>query len=68
MPDNAKEYEVLYLVGDNESVTGYGELSADDIWASALCGSKRDKGRKIAELISRRISTWLSMRENYDIN
>jgi hypothetical protein len=62
---SAGSYPVLFLKGDAKSLYGYGELSADDVYAAELLGSSRDVNRKQAELTAGRVVSWLSSRRSY---
>ncbi len=67
MVAQAGAYPLMVLTGSDSLLPGYGELAADDVLAAVLMGASRDTGRKNAELTSRRILTWLSMRKIYDV-
>ncbi len=61
-PENASSYSSFVLFGERSTLLGYGELGADDVLAARLLGGSRDSGRKQAEMVARRIATWLERR------
>lgn len=66
LPSNANGFQFMVVTGSPRFLLGFGELSADDVLASFLLGVERDVNRKNAEILSRRIVSWLSMRSKND--
>jgi len=58
----AGAFPVCILSGGPETLIGSGELGSDDVLAAALRNAPRDVGRKQAELIARRVESWLHVR------
>ncbi len=59
-PRMATRAPLFVITRGTDSVYGFGELAADDVLAARLLGANRDAGRKHAELLARRIETWLA--------
>lgn len=66
MPALAGNFRVLVISGADKGLYGFGEIASDDVLAAALLGGARDVQRKNAELMARRIASWLSDRRTYD--
>ena len=59
MPSDSGLYPFCVVTGDDPAYFGLGELSSDDVLATMLLGSRRDAGRKRAEIVARRVSSWI---------
>ena len=66
MPTLAGNFRVLVISGADKGLYGLGEIASDDVLAAAILGGARDVRRKNAELVARRIVSWLSDRRTYD--
>lgn len=65
LPSASSVYPVCVFSGSNSSIEGLGEIDANDVLLSYFLGGGRDSKRVRAELIARRIESWIQMRSVY---
>lgn len=62
MPSDSGLYPYCVVTGADSANFGMGELSSDDVLAAMLLGGGRDVGRKRAEIVARRVSSWIAVK------
>ncbi|HKL86762.1 MAG TPA: hypothetical protein VJ861_10570 [Treponemataceae bacterium] len=65
LPSISSVYPVCIISGSDSNLEGLGEIDANDVLMSFLLGGSRDVNRMRAELIARRILSWIRMRSVY---
>lgn len=65
LPSSSYMYPVCIFSGSEPGLDGLGEIAANDVLLTFILGGSRDKGRMHAELIARRIMSWIQMRSVY---
>lgn len=65
LPSVSSVYPVCVFAGLDSSLEGLGEIDANDVLFSFLLGGSRDLNRVRAEMIARRIESWIQMRSVY---
>lgn len=58
----------LVISGTTETGFGFGEATAEDPALAALLGLPRDAKRKTAQVTARRIASWISLRNRFNID
>lgn len=63
-PKEAGNVDVLCLQGDKKYLLGYGELGGDDVLFARMLGVEKDTDRKKAEIVARKILSWIDLKRN----
>lgn len=62
MPSDSGLFPFCVVTGADPAYYGLGEIASDDVLAAVLLGGARDAGRKRAEIIARRVSSWIAIK------